>query len=313
MVCFDPKRPLEEGSLRVSTDNWKNVSIVCLLIPFFQAAPYKAGPAKKKSKNIHGGAVVPPGSVAVPCAASGSLLAAEDSVELGVPAVVLDAPLPPDTSTTAAAVDAVELGVPPDAVELGVPPDAVELGVPPVAAVAAAAVATPAAAHVATPAAAPAPVASPGAAPTAAAPASSASTPQRRSKASASVSVASTPSRQSTRNGKVDNSVCNHCDIAGFVTFGLGEHIGYFKEPYLSKQLYFPKKCASCSKKFCSKKKEDCASDEWSARDFKVRLCSIGANTTRHDCVYALCDECAGLKGVHTPDKRARKPKKRIG
>jgi hypothetical protein len=298
MVCFDPKRPLEEGSYRVSNVNWKNVSIVCLLIPFFQAAPYKAGPAKKKSKNIHGGAVVPPGSVAAPCAAS---------VELGVPPVVLDAPLPPDTSITAAAVDAVELGVPPGAVELGVPPDAVELGVPPVAAVAAAHVATPAAAP------APAPVASPGAAPAVAAPASSASTPQRRSKASASVSVASTPSRQSTRNGKVDNSVCNHCDVAGFVTYGLGEHLGYFKEPWLSKQLYFPKECASCSKKFCSKKKEDCASDEWSARDFKVRLCSIGANTTRHDCVYALCDECAGLKGVHTPDKRARKPKKRIG
>ena len=264
--------------------------------------------AKKSKKSSHG-AFAPPGSVAAPCAASGSLLlAAADRVELDVLPVELDAPLAPDTSTTAAAVDAVGLGVPPDAVGLGVPPAAVELGVPPVAAVAATAVATPAAAHVATPAAAPTV-----AAPTVAAPAM-ASTPRRCTTGSvASASAASTPSRQSTRKGKVDNSVCNHCDIAGFETYGLGEHLGYFKEPWLSKQLYFPKKCASCSKKFCSKKKEDCASDEWSARDFKVRLCSIGANTTRHDCVYALCDECAGSKGVHTPDKRARKPKTRIG
>jgi hypothetical protein len=147
--------------------------------------------------------------------------------------------------------------------------------------------------------------------PTAAVDTATPRTPSKRKASSASV-TSSTPSRQSTRKGKVDKTVCNHGDIAGFETFGHGEQASYFKETWMATQPYFPKKCATCSKKFCYKKRVDCAADEWSAKDCKVRLCCIGANTSRQDCVYALCDECAQVEGVHTPKTRARRPSRKV-
>jgi hypothetical protein len=120
-------------------------------------------------------------------------------------------------------------------------------------------------------------------------------------------STMSSVSRNSPRKKGVDNSKCNHCDVAGFENYGNGSHNQYFEEKYLNKTQFFPKHCGVCERRFCLKKSNECSVQEWSVRDGKVRLCKIGANTGRHECTYGLCGECSEKNDVVTPNKRTRK------
>lgn len=126
-------------------------------------------------------------------------------------------------------------------------------------------------------------------------------------------SVTSTPTRQSSRKFHVDNTLCNHSDIDTFdSTYGSGGATAYFKEQYLAAHPYFPHKCGECKRKFCLKKKSQCSSTEWSAKDGRVRMCKIGANSERNDCCYALCGDCSDEKNLHTPRVRTRVPSRRV-
>jgi hypothetical protein len=124
-----------------------------------------------------------------------------------------------------------------------------------------------------------------------------------------SCASATAKDRVSPRKAKIDNSVCNHDNLAGLGVYGKGEDQRFFDKKYFVANPTFPSACASCHKNFSSKKASACQSNEWSTRSGSVHLCKFGANIS-HACNFGLCGDCVTKGGgAVLATKRTRKRK----